>query len=81
MEDQKQEYQWDMPETEFLLIVTLLMHPLQQMQWLSVVLIVVLALVQSTWMMLAAQAVRRVLLTVLEVLLSTVTEVTQKMLE
>ena len=81
MEDQKQEYQWDMPKTEFLLIVTLLMHPLQQMQLLSAVLILVLVLVQSTWMMLAALAVRQVLLTVLEVLLSTVTEVTQRMLE
>ena len=67
--------------TEFLLIVTLLMHLLQQMQWLSVVLILVLALVQSTWIMLVALAVRQALLTVPEVLLSTVTEVTQRMLE
>ena len=67
--------------TEFLLIVTLLMHLLQQMQWLSVVLILVLALVQSTWIILVAPAVRQALLTVPEVLLSTVTEVTQRMLE
>ena len=44
-------------------------------------LILVLALVQSIWMMLAALAVRLGSLTVPEVLLSTVTEVTQRMLE
>ena len=43
--------------------------------------ILVLALAQSTWMMLAALAVRSTSLTVPEVLLSAVIEVTQKMQE
>ena len=53
----------------------------QQMQWLLVMPILDLALAQSTWMMLAAVAERLISLTVLEVLLSTVTEATQRMLE
>jgi len=44
-------------------------------------LVLVLAVVQSTWTMLAALAMRLDLLTVPGVLLSTVTEVTQRMLE
>ena len=51
------------------------------MQWLLVVPILVLALVQSTLMKLAALAVKPTSLTAPEALLSTVTEVTQKMLE
>ena len=51
------------------------------MQLHSAMHILVLALVQSTWTMLAALAVRLDSLTVPEVLLSTVTEATQKMLE
>ena len=43
--------------------------------------ILVLAWAQPTWMMLAAQAVRRDLLTVPEALLSTATMDTQRMLE
>ena len=62
--------------TEFLLIVTLLMHLLQQMQWLLVVLILALALVQFTWTMLPVLAVRQDSLTAPEALLSTVTEAT-----
>ena len=61
-----------------LLIMTL---PIQQMQWPSVMLILVLALAQSTLMMLAAQAVRPTSLTALEALWSTVDMATQKMLE
>ena len=57
------------------------MHLLQQMQWPLVVPILVLALGQSTWMMLAALAVRLDSSTVLEALLSTVIEATQRMLE
>ena len=52
-----------------------------QMQWPSVMLISVLALAQSTLMMLAAQAVRPTSLTALEALRSTVIEATQRMLE
>ena len=53
----------------------------QQMQWPSVMLILALALVRSTWIMLGALAVRLDSLTVPEALLSTVTEATQRMLE
>ena len=55
--------------------------PIQQVQWLSVMLILVLALAQSIWMMLAALAVRLDSLTVPEALMSTVDMDTQKMLE
>ena len=51
------------------------------MQWLLVMPILVLALGQSTWMMLAALAVRPTLLTALGALLSVVLVVTQKMQE
>ena len=51
------------------------------MQWLLVMPILDLALAQSTWMMLAAVAERLISLTVLEALLSTATEATQRMLE
>ena len=51
------------------------------MQWLSVEHILVLALAQSTWTMLAALAVRPTLLPAPEALLSTVDMATQKMLE
>jgi len=51
------------------------------MQWPSVMLILVLALVQSIWMMLAALAVRLDSLTVPEALMSTADMATQKMLE
>ena len=51
------------------------------MQWLSVMLILVLALVQSTWMVLVALAVRLDSLTAPEALLSTVDMATQRMLE
>ena len=54
--------------------------PMQQVQWLSVMPILVLALVQSTWTMLAALAVRLDSLTVPEVLLSTVDMATMRML-
>ena len=54
---------------------------MQQVQWLSVMPILVLALVQSTWTMLAALAVRLDSLTVPEVLLSTVDMAIQRMLE
>ena len=53
----------------------------QQMQWPSVEPILVLAVVQSTWTMLAALAVRLDSLTVPEALLSTVDMATQRMLE
>ena len=53
---------------------------LQQVQWPSVMLILVLAEVQSTWIMLGALVVRLDSLTVPEALLSTVTEATQRML-
>ena len=53
---------------------------MQQVQWLSVMPILVLALVQSTWTMLAALAVRLDSLTVPEVLLSTVDMATMRML-
>ena len=49
------------------------------MQWHSAMLTLVLVLVQSTLTMLAAQAMRLISLTVLEVLLSAVA--TQRMLE
>ena len=54
---------------------------MQQMQWLSVVHILVLELVQSTWMMLVALAVRTTSLTALEALVFTVTVATQRMQE
>ena len=57
------------------------MHSFQQMQLHLAMLVLVLAVVQSTWTMLAALAVRLDSLTVPEALLSTVTEATQKMLE
>ena len=51
------------------------------MQWLSVVLILVLGLVQSTWTMLAALAVRLDSSTVPEPPVSIVIEATWRMLE
>jgi len=51
------------------------------MQWPSVMLILVLAVVQSTWTMFAALAARLDSLTVLEALLSTVDMDTLRMLE
>ena len=59
----------------------ILVLPVQQMQWLSAMLILVLELAQSTWTMLAALEVRPTLLPAPEALLSTVTEATQRMLE
>ena len=53
----------------------------QQMQSLSVELILVLALVQSTWTMLAVLVVRQDSLTALEALLSAVLVVTRRMQE
>ena len=54
---------------------------LQQMQLPLVEPILVLALAQSTWMVLAAPVVKQDLSTALEALLSTVDMATQKMLE
>ena len=51
------------------------------MQWPSAMLILVLALAQSTLMKLAVSAVRPTSLTALEALLSTVDMATQRMLE
>ena len=51
------------------------------MQWLSLMPDLVLALAQSTWMMLGALAVKLDSLIVPEALTSTVTMATQRMLE
>ena len=61
-------------------MMTLPVHLFQQMQWRLVMPILVLALVQSTWMMLVVLAMKSISLTALRVLLSTVPVVTYRML-
>ena len=62
-------------------VLHLHIHSFQQMQWRLVMPILVLALGQFTWMVLAALAVRTISLTALGALLSAVLVVTQKMQE
>ena len=61
-------------------MMTLPMHLFQQMQLHLVMPILVLALVQSFWMMLAALAMKAISRTALKVLLSTVPVATYRML-
>ena len=62
-------------------VLHLHIHSFQQMQWLLVMPTLVLALGQSTWMVLAALVVRTTSLTAPEALLSAVLVVTPKMQE
>ena len=62
---------------------TVLLHfcSIQQMQWLSVMLILVVALVQFTWMMLGVLVVKPTSLNALGALLSAASMATHRMLE
>ena len=70
---------WNVAFVIFTILTTHILF--QQMQLLSAEPILVLALVQSTWIMLAVLAVRQDSLTALEARQSPVSVVTQKMLE